>query len=310
MTEQLPEIVKPKLDIIFKRIFGDKRNKNIIIRFLADILEIPHNSIKEIYIENGELIPEYSEEKFSRLDIKLELKDANDSENQIINIEMQVNSEPAFKERTLFYWSKIYSEELKSSEEYDYLKKTICINIINFNLFTSPEYQSHFQILEKDRKELLTDKFSIYFFELRKLKKSQKGKPVEDWLNLINAEKKEDLMALELSTNIPEVKDVIVKVRELSSDEKLRRLAFYREKRLHDEANAINGSRREGIKIGRVEGEKIGRVEGEKIGRAEGKLEIAKNMILENLPFDLISRATKLNISEIESLASSLSLNC
>ena len=223
---------------------------------------------------------------------------------------MQVNSEPAFKERTLFYWSKIYSEELKSSEEYDYLKKTICINIINFNLFTSPEYQSHFQILEKDRKELLTDKFSIYFFELRKLKKSQKGKPVEDWLNLINAEKKEDLMALEMSTKIPEVKDVIVKVRELSSDEKLRRLAYYREKRLHDEANAINGSRREGIKIGRAEGEKIGRVEGEKIGRAEGKLEIAKNMILENLPFDLISRATKLNISEIESLASSLSLNC
>ena len=156
--------------------------------------------------------------------------------------------------------------------------------------------------MEKDRKELLTDKFSIYFFELRKLKKSQKGKPVEDWLNLINAEKKEDLMALEMSTKIPEVKDVIVKVRELSSDEKLRRLAYYREKRLHDEANAINGSRREGIKIGRVEGEKI--------GRAEGKLEIAKNMILENLPFDLISRATKLNISEIESLASSLSLNC
>ena len=86
----------------------------------------------------------------------------------------------------------------------------------------------------------MTDKFSIYFFELRKLKKSQKGKPVEDWLNLINAEKKEDLMALEMSTKIPEVKDVIVKVRELSSDEKLRRLAFYREKRLHDEANAIN----------------------------------------------------------------------
>ena len=47
---------------------------------------------------------------------------------------------------------------------------------------------------------------------------------------------------------------VIVKVRELSSDEKLRRLAYYREKRLHDEANAINGSKKEGIKIGRAEG--------------------------------------------------------
>ena len=60
-------------------------------------------------------------------------------------------------------------------------------------------------------------------------------------------------MALELSTKIPEVKDVIEQVRELSADEKLRIEAFYREKRLHDEANAINGSRREGIRIGRAE---------------------------------------------------------
>ena len=74
--------------------------------------------------------------------------------------------------------------------------------------------------MEKERKELLTDNFSIYFFELRKLKKSQKGKPMEDWLNLINEEKKEDLMALEMSTKIPEVKDVIVKVRELSAEAK------------------------------------------------------------------------------------------
>ena len=67
----------------------------------------------------------------------------------------------------------------------------------------------------------------------------------------------------------------IVKVRELSADEKLRREAFYREKRLHDEANAINGSRREGIKIGRAEG----RAEGEKIGRVEGRAERDKEII-------------------------------
>ena len=256
MTEQLPEIVKPKLDIIFKRIFGDVKNKEIVMRFLSDLLEIPRETMKDIHFENGDLSPKYLDLKFSRLDLKIELKDVNDSNDKIINVEMQVNSEPAFRERTLYYWSKMYSEELKSGEEYDLLKQTICINIINFNLFDSPEYQSHFQILEKDRHELLTDKFQIYFFELKKLKKSSKGKAVEDWLNFINAEKKEDLMALEMSTKIPEVKDVIVKVRELSADEKLRREAFYREKRLHDEANAINGSRREGIKIGRAEGYK------------------------------------------------------
>ena len=282
--ENLPEIVKPKLDIIFKRIFGDVKNKEIVMRFLSDILDIPRKRMKDIHFGNVELTSKYLEEKFSRLDLKIELKDVDDSNDKIINVEMQVNSEPAFRERTLYYWSKMYSEELKSGEEYDFLKQTICINIINFNLFDSLEYQSHFQILEKARHELLTDKFQIYFFELRKLKKSSTGKAVEDWLNFINAEKKEDLMALELSTKIPEVKDVIEQVRELSADEELRRLAFYREKRLHDEANAINGSRREGIRIGRAEGraegEKIGRAEGEKIGRAEKEKEFVKVMRL------------------------------
>ena len=46
MTEQLPEIVKPKIDIIFKRIFGEEKNKEIVMRFLSDILEIPREIMK------------------------------------------------------------------------------------------------------------------------------------------------------------------------------------------------------------------------------------------------------------------------
>ena len=44
--ENLPEIVKPKLDIIFKRIFGEEKNKEIVMRFLSDILEIPREIMK------------------------------------------------------------------------------------------------------------------------------------------------------------------------------------------------------------------------------------------------------------------------
>ena len=73
----------------------------------------------------------------------------------------------------------------------DIKNKNIIIRCIaDIPLFFPPEYQSHFQILEKERHELLTNKFAIYFFELRKLKKSQKGKQLEDWLNLINSEKR------------------------------------------------------------------------------------------------------------------------
>ena len=221
------KIVKLKLDIIFKRVFGNEKNKNIIAAFISDLLEIPRESIKAIIIDNVELTPEYYDQKFSRLDLKLNVDD------RIVNIEIQVNNEPDFRERTLFYWSKIYSDELKAGDEYATLKQTICINIINFNLFDYPDYHSHFKVMENVRHEILTDKFSIHFFELKKVGKNRKRKPMEDWLSLIDAETESDLMAIQQNTSIPEVRDTIVMLRQLSADENIRREAYYREKRLH-----------------------------------------------------------------------------
>ena len=257
------KIVQLKLDIIFKRVFGNEKNEKIISAFLSDLLEIPRESIKSVYINNVELAPEYIERKFSRLDLKLNV------DGRIVNIEMQVNREMDFKERSLFYWSKLYSDELGAGEEYSTLKQTICINIINFNLFECEDYHSHFKVMENDRKEVLTDKFAIHFFELKKLSKFRKNNRMEDWLKLINAETEGELMELQQTTNIPEVQDTIVMIRHLSADEKIRQEAFYREKQIHDEASALNSARREGM----AEGEAIGIVKGRAEGRAEGKAE-------------------------------------
>ena len=262
------KIVKLKLDVIFKRVFGNLDNEKIITSFISDLLEIPRKSIEKIYIDNVELTPEYFDMKFSRLDLKLLV------DNKIVNVEMQVNREPDFKERTLFYWAKLYSEDLKSGDEYNELKQTICINIINFNLFDYPDYHSHFKVMEKERYEPLSDKMSIHFFELKKIGKHKKNRPMEDWLNLINAETEGDLMAIQKSTNIQEVKDTIVMLRELSADEKVRREAYYREKRLHDEATALGHARREGIS----EGITIGKAEGIVEGVAKNKAEVIAKM--------------------------------
>ena len=241
------KIVKLKLDVIFKRVFGNEKNEKIIAAFISDLLEIPRKSIKKIYINNVELTPEYLEQKFSRLDLKM------DVDGRIINIELQVNKESFFKERTLFYWSKLYSEELLAGDEYTELRQTICINIINFNLFECEDYHSNFKILESERKELLTDKFAIHFFELKKVGKYRKNKRMEDWLNLINAETEGDLMAIQQSTTIPEVQDTIVMLRHLSADQQVRQEAYYREKLLHDEASALGSARREGKAEGKAE---------------------------------------------------------
>ena len=93
-------------------------------------------------------------------------------------------------------------------------------------------------------------------------------------------------MAIQNTTTIPEVKQTIVMLRELSADEKVRTEAYYREKRLHDEASAINSAKREGIAEGLAQGLEQGREEGLAKGletglakgRADGINEIIEKM--------------------------------
>ena len=51
-------------------------------------------------------------------------------------------------------------------------------------------------------------------------------------------------MSIQETTDFPEVKETIVKLRELSADEKVRQEAYYREKRLHDEASALKAEKK------------------------------------------------------------------
>lgn len=249
------KIVMLKLDIIFKRVFGNEKNTEIIAGFISDMLDIPREKITKVVIKNVELPPEEIDQKFSRLDLNLYV------DGRKINIEMQVNKEAAYKERTLFYWAKLYSDDLDSGEDYSELSQTICVNIINFNLFDCENYHSHFMLKEKERDEIMTDKLAIHFFELKKVGKYKRNKRMEDWLTLINAETEGDLMAIQQSTSIPEIQKTIVILREMSADEQIREEARRREKRLHDEATALNHARKEGI------------AEGEARGRAEGRTE-------------------------------------
>lgn len=106
------------------------------------MLDVPVDTIKNVEIIDNEIVLDTIEKKFSRLDLLLQIN------NEYINIEIQVNNYNDFKERTLFYWSKVYSNQLGKSEDYISLKDTITINIIDFNLFDCSECHSSFMIYE------------------------------------------------------------------------------------------------------------------------------------------------------------------
>ena len=297
------KIVKLKLDLIFKRVFGTEEHKNWLANLVANLLDIPLESIENIEIQNTEMVPDYLNQKFSRLDFRVKVND------EIINIELQVHFEEDYAERMLYYWSKLYSEQLKVKDAYGDAEKTICINILNFNLFDCKEYYSSFKIMEESRHSILTDRFSIVFFELKKLKNARKNKPVEVWLDLINAETEGDLEMIESTTNVKDIHDIIFTIREMSADEKTRYEAEMREKAIMDERSALANSERRGFKRGIKKGEAIGLEKGKALGLEKGKVLGEKKGIEKGKALGIEEGMIKAKILMVDSLILNMKLS-
>ena len=252
-------------DVIFKALFV--KNQKLLKAFLSAALEIPVSEIKVLTIKNAEMPPVYIDGKLTRLDILLE------TNGKVINIEMQVAKRDDYKERTLLYWARMYSEEMKQGKAYNETGRCICINILNFGMFDCEDYHSSFSVLEDKRHERLTDRMHLHFFELTKvpsIKRKNQPDTTDDlrlWMQLFKAKDKEELDMLK-STSA----DAILI---LNKDKDICDLAKEREEAEMDYysglLNAEAKGRAEGEAKGRAEGEAKGRAEGEAKGRAEGE---------------------------------------
>lgn len=172
-------------------------------------------------------------------------------DDKLVNVEIQVKTDAAYRDRTLFYWAKLYTSELKSGAEYSTLKQTITINIINFNMFEGNDYHTEVAAMIKGRNEVFSDKFSMHFFELKKIGKNPKTSR-EQWLQFINADSEEDFEMVE-ATSMPIIQKAVKVIYDMSEDTRIRELARMREKALHDEASALRQAKDEGREEGKAE---------------------------------------------------------
>ena len=266
----MDKLVSPKLDIVFKKLFSE--NPDILKEFLSDMLDIPIEKIKGIKVLNPEITPESIGEKYYRLDLLLDLGDI------LINIEMQVRSEDYYQDRTLLYWSKMYSSQLKSGEEYEELCPCIVINIVDFVIFPEHnDYHSEYGVWDVEHNNKLSDKMAIHFFELKKVPKDiDKSRRKELWLQFIKADEKEEFDMLE-RTNVIGIQKGVEAIYKMSSDERTKELIRMREKALHDKASELGEARRKGI----AEGE------------AKREAEIEAQMRADGLPEDVIQKYLK-----------------
>ena len=89
-------LLDPKMDFVFKNIFGNDNNPQILISFLNATLK-PKYKITAVEIKNTDMNKAYIDDKFSRLDIK-----ATTSNDEIINIEIQLKNEFNMIKRSLY----------------------------------------------------------------------------------------------------------------------------------------------------------------------------------------------------------------
>ena len=274
--------VKPLNDFIFKKVFGEKGNEDILISFINAVLKrTKKEPIIEIeIIENKQLTKELILDKTGIIDVR-----AKTSKGENIDIEVQLIDQGNMDKRTLFYWGKMYLENIKQGQDYTSLEKVITINILDFEFLGTESYQSSFHLWEDIEKDyMLTDVVEIHFLELPKFRnkktKDYRENDIERWLMFLEKDISEttlkELMSLDTAIEKAEQK-----IEYLSSDEEAMRIYYERERSLHERANMISSAE--------VRAEK------------KAKLEIANNL-LDVLDDETISIKTGLNVEEIKSL--------
>ncbi|MDR1953997.1 MAG: Rpn family recombination-promoting nuclease/putative transposase [Clostridiales Family XIII bacterium] len=74
MTKKLSQetkLLSPKLDIVFRCIFGDPKNIELLTALLKSILDLPESEYERIEIVNPFSLKEYPQEKEIILDVKV-----------------------------------------------------------------------------------------------------------------------------------------------------------------------------------------------------------------------------------------------
>ncbi|WP_341278568.1 Rpn family recombination-promoting nuclease/putative transposase [Paenibacillus sp. FSL H8-0537] len=276
------ELLDPRNDFVFKRIFGSEENKDVLLAFLnRTFAESNEPPLTEIVLLNPYTDKDAPLDKQSIFDIW-----AKTSEGKLINIEMQLFNKYDIEKRTLFYWSKRYSSQLQEGNTYKELKKCVTINILNYSFLSNDRYHNVFHLREDHTGLALTDDIEVHFMELSKL--NDQLLPHEggliNWLLFLKGADKSNWEVLKM--NEPTLGKAMDTLEFLSQDGEARRLYEERQKFLHDEASMIEWATEKGMKQ----------------GERQKAIEIAKNMLALGIEIPLIAKASGLSETEVKAL--------
>ena len=191
--------ISMKEEFAFREVFDREVVRK---QFFSDVVGIPQEEIRSVRIVSPFLRKESRKQKLGILDLALTLND-----DTKIDVELQLRSQRFWVKRNLFYLAHLYTDDLWVGENYDKLKRCITISILDFNLVSGTEYHTVYTLKDKQGREL-TDLFEMHIVELKK--KLFGEDPVDGWIQLFNAQTKEELgMIKSISAGLFQVVEVL-----------------------------------------------------------------------------------------------------
>ncbi len=273
--------LNPKIDLVFKKIFGSDENKNVLKSLINSIL--PENEqVMDLTVKNPYNEKNFMEDKLSIVDIK-----ATDEKGNWYDIEIQVKTQKHYGKRAIFYHSKIYGNQLSKGDVYDELHKTIIISILDFDYFFKDKRYFRrccYKDFETGEFYPQLDYADLYFIELRKFDNELKNirTTLERWITFLNkaTEYEKDTIPKEL--NEPEI---------IQAFDTIEAMSLNAEEREHYEASQKLMRDRESQLLTAIEN-----------AIDDRNIEIAKAMLSNNEPIAKIMQYTNLTEKQINEI--------
>jgi predicted transposase/invertase (TIGR01784 family) len=285
------DILPPKNDVVFKLLFGDQRNGDLLADFLKAVIQLPDDDYSEITVVDPHLIRKHPDKKLGILDLKIKT-----NSGKIVHVEIQLWDFPQMRERIVFYDAGLIMDQIDAGEDYGSIKRVITILITDYVLINeSRYYHNRFTLFDPKSAVEFSDLIEIHTLELPKLPETADNY-LWHWLRFLRAQSKEDLEMVAQAS--PKLQKTVVKLLELSEDEEARMIYEAEVKAARDDRARMRGVFEKGVVHGKAEG----LAEGEIKGRNQKALEIARNLIDIGMPVEKIADATALSYEEIEKL--------
>ena len=283
-------------DTMLKAMFQNENRIKYSAKFLSYFIDVEYEDIlNNICLAKNELDKNNENNKGERCDYVALLSDTS------LNIEVNNNSSLEVLERNMEYAHRLYSKKIRRGEENYQYTQVIQFNLNNFAFKGNDKIVDIYTVTNNDNIGLSNKLIfvQIYVPNLRKKWYTKGMKSLSEEEKYILALVEMDLDKLN-DLGGENIMDEYVKEAEEVSFEGGVGEAYDKEWALRDQGY------RDGLSQGKAEGFSQGKAEGKAEGISEGKnernIEIAKNMLKDNISVESISKYTDLSINEINSL--------